>query len=437
MTTILAVMAFSLFQVTPAHPSAGRTPTRAPGPNIVLIIADDCGVDLIGAYGEGAAPPCTPNIDQLATDGMLFRNAWANPVCSPSRAAILTGRYGFRTGIGTVVATTDAGLSLDEETIPEMLVGYESTCAGKWHLAGSQGPSHPNLSGFDDYAGSLHGGVANYMSWSKVTNGSTAMSTTYATTDTANEAIAAMSTMREPWFLMVAFNAPHSPYHEPPASLCPTSGCASPACGALPASPTDLEYGNAMLEALDTEIGRVLAALDSIDPRAWVFFMGDNGSAQAMSQSPFLSTHAKDTVYEGGVNVPFIVRGPGVVHGESSALVSGVDLFATFAQLAHVPSGTEDSVSMVPCFTNPSVSPRDTVYTESFTPNDGTLPFTTHERAARRKRYKLIRVTGQRDEFYDLLNDPFETTNLLPGLSPQQQIAYDALVAELTALGVG
>jgi len=72
-------------------------------PNIVLILADDMGVDLIGAYGESADPACTPNLDLLADEGLLFRNAWSNPTCSPSRAQVLTGRYGFRTGIGDAI----------------------------------------------------------------------------------------------------------------------------------------------------------------------------------------------------------------------------------------------------------------------------------------------------------------------------------------------
>jgi arylsulfatase A-like enzyme len=154
------------------------------------------------------------------------------------------------------------------------------------------------------------------------------------------------------------------------------------------------------------------------------------------SEAPFLAGHAKGSVFEGGVNVPFIVRGPGVATAECAALVSGVDLLATFAELAGVPAPMTDSVSMVDCFADPSVAPRETVYAESFSPNFGVLPFAEHDRAIRNARYKLIRRTGMADSFYDLLFDPFETANLLPTLNAQEQTAHDALLAELVALGV-
>ena len=153
-------------------------------------------------------------------------------------------------------------------------------------------------------------------------------------------------------------------------------------------------------------------------------------------EPPFNLSRAKSTLYEGGVNVPLIARGPGIAQGECAALVSCVDLFATVGELAGVPAATEDSVSLVPYFRNPSLSLRSTVYSETFSPNGGTLPFADHDRAIRDSRYKLIRRTNQPDEFYDLQLDAFESSNLLPGLSRAEQAAYDALVAELVALGV-
>ena len=100
MSILLALLTLAASLQNPLGPHIGRAPARKLPPDIVLILADDFGVDMVRAYGEGAAPPCTPNIDAMAARGMLFRNAWSSPVCSPARAAILTGRYGFRTGIG-------------------------------------------------------------------------------------------------------------------------------------------------------------------------------------------------------------------------------------------------------------------------------------------------------------------------------------------------
>ncbi|MFT4538938.1 MAG: arylsulfatase B [Planctomycetota bacterium] len=410
-------------------------------PNIIMVLADDFGVDLFNAYDEGNVPPCTPHLDTLAGEGMLFRNAWTNPVCTPTRAAVLTGRYGFRTGMGGVGGGT--ALPASELIVPEMLLGYESSAVGKWHLGsgggggGAGGNMHPNSSGFDYYAGALGGGVGDYYQWQKVTNGQTSTSTTYATTDTADEAIAAMLSMPEPWFLYVSFNAPHSPWHEPPDTLCPNNGlCQMGFCGNLPSNAGNRRLGKAMVEAMDTEFGRVLQTLEQIDPDALVVFMGDNGTPGQLSQAPFESNHAKGTMYEGGVNVPLIIKGTGVAQGECDALVSSVDLFATFADVAGAPDTTEDSISLVPYFSNPHLNLRETVYSEIFSPNGSVLPIADHRRAIRDRRYKLIRENGQPDEFYDLLQDPFETSNLLPNLGQRQQLAFDSFEAQFVAYGV-
>jgi arylsulfatase B len=420
-------------QLAGAHTQVARRPEIVPAqPNLVVILADDFGVDLMGAYEEGAAPPCTPNLDSLAATGLLFRNAWANPTCSPTRAAFLTGRYGFRTGIGTPAG---AVLSFGETLIPELLqgVGYTSACVGKWHLA--NGPMHPNFSGFDHYSGSLAGQLSDYDMWTKTVNGTSSTSLTYATTDTTDEAIAALQSMPEPWFLYVAYNAPHTPIHLPSSTLCPASNCAISWCGGAGPGMTQAERIKAMCEAMDTEVGRLLDALDAEDPESYVVFMGDNGTGPQASEPPFDPAHAKGTVYEGGVNVPFVVRGPGVAVAESSALISATDLYATLAELAGADSVAEDSISLVPYFTNPRAHLRDAVYCETFSPN-GSGPWSVHSRAVRNERYKLIRRVGLPDEFYDLLATPFETVNLLPGLTSLEQSAHDALVEQLIALGV-
>ncbi len=412
---------------------------QATQPNLVLIVADDLGVDMVSVYAEGTNPPCTPNIDGLAAEGMLFRNAWANPLCSPTRATFLTGRYGFRTGIGRPLGNTESGLALSELTLPEMLTGYDSAASGKWHLNGDLGNTHPNDTGFGSYAGSLHGKVSDYFNWTKVTNGLSSTSTNYVVTETVDDAISAMGGMQEPWLLYVSLNAIHSPFHVPPSSLCPPpgSGCGPGGgfCRSLGGSPSDTRMAKAMAEAMDTEIGRLLTAVDGADPDAYVVFLGDNGTPGQVSEAPFLGPHAKGSMYEGGVNVPLIVTGPSVVNAECDALVAAVDLFATFAELAGETSTAEDSLSMVPYFTNPSLSLRSTVYAESFA-NGSSFPASNHEQALRGERFKLIRryQGGISEEFYDLALDPFETTNLLPGLNALQQLSYDLFDAELATL---
>lgn len=425
---VLAAQATVSSPAPPGGPGGGGVP-----PNVLLLLADDLGVDLVRAYGEGAAPPCTPHLDGLAAEGLLFRNAWANPRCSPTRAALLTGRHGFRTGIGSP-GGGGGPLSLDELTLPEALVGYATACTGKWHL-GVTPLEHPNLSGFQYYAGSLGGSLGDYESWTKVVNGDAYVSHTYATVDTADEAVARIQALQPPWFLYVPFNAPHVPHHEPPPALCPAPDCSDASCGArLPDEP---RLAKAMTEVLDAEIGRVLEVLDAVAPRTVVFFLGDNGTARAATEPPFDPNHAKGSPYEGGVNVPLLVRGPGVTTGECRALVGATDLFATIVELAGGESTAEDSVSLVPYFTNPRQSLRATVYTEQFTPNNAAPPFTLHDRAVRDARHKLIRRVDAPDELYDLVTDPFETTNLLAvGLTPEQREAFAALEAALGELGV-
>ena len=411
-------------------------PAAAQQPNIVMILADDVGTDFVGAYAEGNEIPCTPNIDALASQGMLFRNAWTNTLCSPSRASLLTGRYAFRHGIGVTLLKTEPGLALSEVTLPEVLTGYTSAALGKWHLSGDQGPLHPNDSGFAEYRGSLYGAVEDYFAWTKTINGVQSSWTTYAVTDTIDDAVAAVGTLPEPWFVYVSLNAIHDPFHIPPAALCP-GGCEPGYCQNISSRPSTPNQARAMMEAMDTEVGRLLTAVGVQDPNAFVVFMGDNGTYGPLSVPPFEANHGKGTMYEGGIGVPLIVKGPGVEIAQCGALVSSTDLYATFAELAGVPSEAEDSVSLVPYFSAPAQpSLRKSVYTERFFPNHG-WPKQDHQQAIRGRRFKLIRILGQPDQFFDLVLDPFETTNLSPELTPSQKFAYDELVAELDALLAG
>lgn len=399
--------------------------------NVLIVIADDFGVDQVGAYGEGNAA-CTPNIDRLANEGMLFRNAWTNPVCTPSRASLFTGKHAFRVGIGSPGANGE--LDLNEVTLPDVMPYYRTALAGKWHLGGNNA-DHPNQVGFDYFAGGLRGGVGDYYSWQKTTNGSTVTSTNYATTETADDAILAIRSLPQPWLVVASFHAPHAPYQAPPSGICPTFGCPSPECGNLPPNASNLEVGRAMIEAMDTEFGRVLSAVDEVDPGTFVIFMGDNGTARQLVQAPFDRTRAKGSPYEGGVNVPLLVRGPGILNAECAGLVCSVDLFATVTELVGRAAQAEDSVSMVPYFRNPSARVREFVYAEVFEPN-GFGPYTRHDRSVREERYKLIRKLGAADELYDLVADPFENNDLMSNLNATEQAAYDRLVAELVRLGV-
>jgi arylsulfatase B len=410
-------------------------------PNVLLLIADDLGVDLVGAYHEHPDPAKTPVIDALASQGLLFRNAYADPVCSPSRASLITGRDCRRTGFGWGTNWFKEGteLPLSEVCIPEALpAAYRSFAIGKWHLGSLKlsGPLHPNLQGFEHFRGCtgiFPDFIGNgYYDWTKITDGVASQCTTYATTMTVDDALELIqSAGSDPWFAYVAFNAPHAPFHKPPANLHTYN---------LPANiQTSIPvHVKATTEAMDTEIGRLLDTLGpAVLANTYVIFVGDNGTDKPATTPPFDPNKAKGTVYEGGINVPLIITGPGVATGEVAGLVSITDLFATITELTGSGAMADDSVSLVPYFSQPSLpSLRATAYSEFFKPN-GEGAYSMRLRALRGPRYKLMYSytlsnlpTAKR--FFDLQADPWETQNLLDGpLTPEQQAAHDALAADL------
>jgi len=432
-----------LLAALPRAPAAQGAPGAGPPPNVLLIIADDLGTDRVGAYGEHPDPGHTPVIDAIAAHGVLFRNAWSNPTCGPSRATLLTGRYARHTGFGhgSAYATEATELGLDEPMLPKALpAGYRTAAVGKWHLASAHlsGLLHPNLCGFEHFRGSMEsppGLVGDgYWQWERVVDGVAAPCTTYATTRDVDDALELIASFgNAPWFVWLAFHAPHAPYHAPPPAL------HSFVLPADVAANIPIHY-QAMVEAMDTEIGRLLLGIDpAVRARTVVIVLGDNGTPAEATTAPFLPEHAKGTVYEGGVNVPLIVAGPGVVQGaECGALVDTTDLFATIAELTgSTGAPPQDSVSFASCLSHPAMpGPRQTVYAELFMPN-GSGPYVNRQRAVRDARFKLIELYTKTTipvatHLFDLAADPFELHDLLAGpLGSAQQTAFDALSAQL------
>lgn len=450
-------------------PAAGAPPRsvpRAGRPNFLVLVLDDVGTDLLSSF---SAPPgsaaCTPSIDFLASRGRSFVNAWSDPVCSPTRAQLLTGRHGFRTGVGTFVNGVDpdhyVGLPQSEVTLAELLstFGYTTAFFGKWHLAtGNLDPADPLSQGFGWFEGSIAGhlgsvapcptcppgcreGALGYYRWVRSVNGVESCDTRYATTATTADSLEVVTggAMPEPWFVVASYNAIHDPYHVPPAALCG----GNPQCVCSGELPTRERQGKAALEAADHELRRLVAKIrESSQGPLFVILLADNGTAAPLAQGEpgacFDPARSKGTVYEAGVRVPLLVWGPGVQPGTTDALVEVTDLFATIAELADVPGSAEDSISLVPYLEGFTGSLRSSIYAETFVPNG--LPFTPtdHRRAIRDARYKLIRRTGSGDELYDLVNDPCETSNLYPpppGSAAEE--AWERLDAELDSMGVG
>ncbi|MCC6461678.1 MAG: sulfatase-like hydrolase/transferase [Saprospiraceae bacterium] len=396
--------------------------------NVVLIIADDLGTDYLGFYDDGLDTANMPNVRSLLAGGVRFKRAWSFPYCSEIRAAVLTGRYPFRTGVGTVIASpTDVQLDTSEISIGKVIKSspsshYAVANIGKWHLhAQNQATrNYPAVMGFDHYSGNFSGALPDYWDWKKIVDGAPAVNVTnYATTEQTDDALAWLNSLPpgKPFFLWQAFNAPHSPYHLPPAGLHSVPG--------LTGTPQHIqqnqsEYFKAMVEAMDTEIGRLLQWLDDHQLRdsTNIIFIGDNGTAPNVCQCPD-PQRAKGTVYEPGVHVPMLISGPAVTAPgrTSDALVSTADLFATILEMAGVSAWATqipatkpvDAVSLLPILKNETTTVRDWVFTEVFS----TTASTDDAKAVRDTDFKLIRFDDGHEEFYKITADPDELNNLL------------------------
>ncbi|KYG74480.1 arylsulfatase A-like enzyme [Roseivirga ehrenbergii] len=375
-------------------------------PNILLIIADDMGLDAMPGFPEGSVKPYMPNLEALMNSGVSFLNFWSAPLCTPTRATILTGKYGVNTGIlsvGNRITTKETSLQkyIDEKAPTD----YAHAVIGKWHL--SNNASNPTDMGVGYYAGILSGTVQSYTSWPLTENGKTSTNTEYTTTKLTDLAIDWLGAQSQPWFLWMAYNAPHTPFHLPPADL-HHQGSLSSDTRSIARNP--LPYYMAALEAMDTEIGRLLATIPEEErSNTIVIFIGDNGTPNRVAQSPYSRKKAKGTLYQGGVNVPMVVSGKGVTRAGATetALVNSTDLFATIANLTGIENRViNDSQSFVAMFSQANQEGRDVIYTESIEANSAGY-------AIRNSKFKLIVYANGNEEFYDLENDPYETENLL------------------------
>jgi len=393
-----------------------QEPTVFEAPNILLIIADDLGLDASPWHpGYGSQKPNTPNLDALAQDGLVFENVWSNPVCSPTRGSILTGKYGVHTGVLGPVSKDDPGILLSETSLQSLITeqaptDYAQAVIGKWHLSTDNNGSNdnPNLMGVPHYSGLISGGVGNYSNWRKVTNGQTSQSTTYATTEFTNDAIDWVDAQNKPWFLWLAYTAPHTPFHLPPKELISDQTLDGSDIESNP-----LPYYFAAIEAMDSEIGRLL---NSIDPserdNTVIIFMGDNGTPNQVVQAPFSKGNAKGSLKRGGINVPFMMHGPNIGSGREDALVNTSDLFATIADLSGVPiKNYENSYSLVPLLTGGQTE-RDSLYAEINTTNKQGGASKNNGWTVQQNSYKYTQLDNGQELLFNITTDPYEQTNL-------------------------
>ncbi len=424
LASLLAAMVCA--QGAAADPAASK-------PNILVIVADDLGYADVGF--NGCKDIATPNLDALAKRGVRCMNGYVtHPFCSPTRAALLTGRYQQRFGHENNPkwdpSDTLAGLPVKETTLPQVLktAGYNTGAVGKWHL-GAHPQFHPNRRGFDDYFGALGGGHT-YLPGGKGggeyhiplnRNGEPEPHTEYITDTFAREAAAFVTRSKSsPWFLYLAFNAPHTPLQNPPGIDERVKHISD-----------DLRRGYAgLLTGLDDGIGTVMQALKDSgqEQNTLIFFFSDNGgpiSATHSQNTPFRGQ--KGDVWDGGTHVPFLVSWPAKLpQGKDFApTVSSLDVFASAVELtgATVPPGHKyEGVNIVPYLSGEKSGPPHEHLFWRTTRGGGIW-------AVRDARWKLVQLDdGKGMVLYDLKNDVGETIDLAtknPEIAADLKRAYD------------
>lgn len=349
-------------------------------PNIIFLQADDMGIETITSYGGASYK--MPNIDALASKGMQFSNCFSSPLCTPTRAQFITGRYGFRTGIDELASNTVKLDPTKEVTLAKTLreAGYDTAITGKWHLCPKNETSaNITASDFDEqfcYEGGTidYGTPDNYLPDKHL--------------EFALDYIETHQSSTKPFYLQYSFGLPHFPFV------------------ATPLNPNDPE-GNGnypyMVEYLDILLGKVVAKIKELNmsDNTIIVFAGDNGTDRNIT-STFKGEQIKGrkgSLKDTGSWVPLIVVGPGIAQSSKCEdLVDYCDFYATIADLAGatVPSGINfDSRSFSPQLTGQSGNPRDWVYVQL-----------KGEWFIRNKEYKL----DSSGKLWDITNSPFEET---------------------------
>jgi arylsulfatase A len=332
---------------------AGTSRAAPPKPNVVLLVADDLGYADLSCYGSKAVR--TPNLDAFAASGLRLTAFYAaSPVCSPSRAALLTGRYPWRAGVYQYVAPkAKVHLREVETTVAEMLdaQGYHCAHFGKWHLSSTLDGSQPTPSdhGFaywyatENNAEPSHRNPTNFWRNGKKVGPLEG----YACHLVVDDALRWLGKRDagSPFFLNVWFQEPHDPYGAPPEMVARHAGAKQP------------QY-EACIENMDDAIGRFLVELERLGlaESTLVVFCSDNGSRWVNGASPYRGL--KGTVLEGGIRVPGILRWPGrIAPGSSDVTVSGIDLAPTLLELAGGSTVAPlDGTSIAPLFENGPVA---------------------------------------------------------------------------------
>ncbi len=456
MTLTLLMVFLSANFTTTAQPN--RRSLQAKRPNVILIITDDQGHGDLGFHGNPKIK--SPNIDRLARESTRFVNFYVSPVCAPTRASLMTGRYNYRTG----VVDTYLGRAMmhpDEVTLAEMLsrAGYRTGIFGKWHL-GDNYPMRPMDQGFEESLIHFGGGIgqpsdpavpggSSYFDPVLQRNGKQVKTKGYCSDVYTDAAINFITENRnKPFFTYLAFNAPHTPLQVPEGyieqykgmkldrSEFPSTGHPLPAN--VDSDTTAKVYG--MVTNIDDNLGRLFSKLEElrIADNTILIFMTDNGPQQPRYNSGML--RRKGSVHEGGIRVPFFVRWPGVLEGNRTVdrIAAHIDVVPTLLELCNVSKPRTvsfDGISLRPLLKGERADwPDRTLY---FQWHRGEQPELYRAFAARTERYKLVQPEGANDnqkwarnfKLYDMDRDPLEFKDIAavhPDIAERMRRDYEA-----------
>ncbi len=432
-------------------------------PNVILIITDDQGYGDLGFHGNPHVQ--TPVLDKLARESLRLNQFYVSPVCAPTRASMMTGRYSLRTGVRDTY-NGGAIMAPEEVTIAEMLknAGYRTGIYGKWHL-GDNYPSRPQDQGFDESLIHLAGGMgqpgdfttyfqmdSSYFDPVLWRNGEQKAYNGYCSdifTDGAIEFLAVDSD--QPFFLYLSFNAPHTPlqvpdaYYEKYKGIDPSSGFEGDERPFAEMSEKDKEdarkvYG--MVTNIDDNVGRLLAQLDEqgLSENTIVIFMTDNGPQQRRYNAGMRGL--KGNVFRGGIRVPFLIRWPSVLERdrEIDTALAHIDILPTLAEICEA-SLPEDRIidgkSFYPLLKGESN--KDFDERPLFFYWSRKYPELYNNIAWQKGRYKLVGRTGynapiEAFELYDIQADEFELNDLVKGhlpLAKEMKKELDHMLQEL------
>ena len=420
-------------------PLCANSADAANRPNVLFVLTDDQGWGDLCSNGNDQID--TPTIDRLAASGASFDRFFVSPMCGPTRASLLTGRWNLRTGASWVSHGKEI-MRLDEVTLGNAFTaaGYATGAFGKWHN-GEYGPYHPNHRGFQQFFGFCRGAWENYFDAVLERNGKPVKTNGYITdvlTDAVLEFIE--ENQQRPFFCYVPYNAPHHPYQVPQryfAKYVERGFDERTAC----------VYG--MVENVDDNLGRILRKLEALRlaDNTIVIFTSDNG--------PWMPAEGREGAWkrrynggmrgrktevdEGGVRVPFFIRWPGHIQPGTQVgqIAAHVDLFPTLVELCNLPSPKTlplDGLSLAPLLTGDDPDWPDRML---FTHQNQLALTRLTPSSVRTQRYRLVnRGTGY--ELYDLAADPGQQTDVAdqhPDVTKRLAQAYEAWYRDVTSRG--